>query len=548
MKLACLLVLLLLVWVHSQPPRSVRSNETSLTVAELVALRNGAKDAFLHSYDSYMAHGFPFDEVMPISCGARKWQNRDRGTLDDAFGGYMLTLVDSLDTLLVMKEYDRYLLGLAKLRHLSFERDTEVSVFESSIRVLGGLLSAHQLTAELLRGEYDGFLLDKAVLLADKLLPAFATATGIPIHKVNLLKGVSQAEQRHTCTAAGGSYLLEFSLLSRLTGDPVYEQAAKKATDALWGRRSKLNLVGSLIHTGTGRWLNENSGFGAGIDSFFETLLKTAILLNDQGLMKTFEESYRAIMYHTLLEEGLHVDVDMHKGNRKATSSIISGLSGFWPALQVLAGDTLSAKATFGFFHSIWSKFGALPDVFDLETNSVRDYSLDSPNRPELLESAYHLYTATKDDKYIFFGRDVLTHLNTRLKVKCGYASLGDVVTGRLDDRMDSFFLAETLKYLYLLFDEGLPAELRTSLFCNSDSGHSRAGTPINGLINKNTSAAENGRLLSENGRDFDGFCVNPLSVIFSTEGHVFQVQQDFRPQGQPQGPPIPLYYCPLVT
>ena len=259
--------------------------------------------------------------------------------------------------------------------------------------------------------------------------------------------------------------------------------------------------------------------------------------------MKTFEESYRAIMYHTLVGEGVNLDVDMNRGNRRATSSIISGLSGFWPALQVLAGDIASAKSTFTFFHSIWSKFGALPDVFDLETNTVRDYSVDSPNRPELLESAYHLYTATKDDKYLGFGRDVFGHLNSKLKVKCGYAALADVLTGRLDDRMDSFFLAETLKYMYLLFDEGLPAELRTSFFCNSDRGYSYRGR--GGRINASDEAFAGSPI----SRDFSGFCVSPLSVIFSTEGHIFQIQQDFRPLMQVRTEPhTPLYYCPSVV
>jgi ER degradation enhancer, mannosidase alpha-like 1 len=70
------------------------------------------------------------------------------------------------------------------------------------------------------------------------------------------------------------------------------------------------------------------------------------------------------------------------------------------------------------------------------------------------VESAYHLYSATGDLKYIHFAKDVLFSLQNKSRVKCGYASVADVMTGRLDDRMDSYFLAETLKYLFLLFDE----------------------------------------------------------------------------------------------
>ena len=70
------------------------------------------------------------------------------------------------------------------------------------------------------------------------------------------------------------------------------------------------------------------------------------------------------------------------------------------------------------------------------------------------MESAYHLYTATRDAKYLHFGRKVLFSLQNTSRAKCGYAATADVRTGRLDDRMDSYFLAETVKYLYLLFDE----------------------------------------------------------------------------------------------
>lgn len=263
--------------------------------------RSEARDVFLHAFDSYMKFGYPHDEVMPISCEARRYDHRTRGTLDDTMGGYMLTLVDSLDTLIVFREFDRFKLALDKISTLSFATDVNISVFEANIRVIGGLLSAHQLALHVFdHTVYDGFsLLSFAINLGTRLLPAFQTKTGIPVHRINLKSGTIKDEQVFTCTAAGTSYLLEMGLLSRLSGNPVFEKVAHTALKSLWEKRSKLNLVGSLIDTHTGKWVGVHTGIGAGIDSFYETMIKSAILLGEPTLMGWFEEAYDAIQAQT---------------------------------------------------------------------------------------------------------------------------------------------------------------------------------------------------------------------------------------------------------
>lgn len=241
------------------------SSEGEISNDELLLLREETREAFLHSYDSYMTHAYPFDELMPLSCRPRRHDERTRGTLDDVLGGYMLTLVDSLDSLVIMREYGRFAEALRLIEEgLSFDRDISISVFEANIRVLGGLLSAHQLAAALFDHTiYDGkFLLDKAGDLGDRLLPAFATRTGIPIHKVNLRHGVSDKDIKHNCPAAGASFLVEMGLLSRLSGNPQYETAARKALKAIWERRSDLDLIGAMIDTKSGSWISTHSGIG----------------------------------------------------------------------------------------------------------------------------------------------------------------------------------------------------------------------------------------------------------------------------------------------
>jgi len=145
--------------------------------------------------------------------------------------------------------------------------------------------------------------------LGARLLPAFRTPTGIPAHRVNLRRGLLNDESRETCAAAAGTMLLEFARLSRLTGDRRYAQKAREAVDALWRRRSaRTDLVGSTICAKTGRWLSPGTGIGAGVDSFYEYLVKAALYEDDP----------------VLLERGLAGVAAGIKRRRSATLPIIS--------------------------------------------------------------------------------------------------------------------------------------------------------------------------------------------------------------------------------
>lgn len=143
-------------------------------------------------------------------------------------------------------------------RYVSFDRDVRVQVFEVTIRVLGGLLSGHMWATDRKRGFYlpwyEGQLLTLARDLGNRLLPAFASnasASGIPVARVHLQKGVLPYESIDTCTAGGGSLLLEFAALSRLTGDDVYERVAKKSFYALWNQ-VRIMLAYRITHAAIG--------------------------------------------------------------------------------------------------------------------------------------------------------------------------------------------------------------------------------------------------------------------------------------------------------
>ncbi|CAN0032910.1 unnamed protein product, partial [Ectocarpus sp. 12 AP-2014] len=263
---------------------------------------------------------------MPLSCKGRGWQRRTRGTIDDALGGYALTMIDSLDMHAVVGDGEGFRRATATLLRdfesgvLTFDRDVVVSVFEASIRVLGGLLSAHQIATELgpsgrlgPPGWYGGELLSLAYDLGRRLLPAFDTPLGIPVHRVNLRKGVPRGETRDTCSAAAGTFLVEFGALSRLTGDPSFEAAARRAVGALWERRSPLGLVGGGVKGSTGKWDSRTASIGAGTDSFYEYLDKSARLFRDAEMRGMFREAYAGVE-ENLVWGRWHVEVDMWKG------------------------------------------------------------------------------------------------------------------------------------------------------------------------------------------------------------------------------------------
>jgi len=94
-----------------------------------------------------------------------------------------------------------------------------------------------------------------------------------------------------------------------------------------------------------------------------------------------------------------------------------------------------------------------MPELYDTSgKGEVISWAKHYPLRPELAESTYHLYQATKDEKYLKIGRKLLYDIDETCKVSCGYAAVSNVLDHSLEDRMDSFFLSETVKYLYLLF------------------------------------------------------------------------------------------------
>jgi hypothetical protein len=357
------------------------------------------------SWDAYNTYDRGKDVLLPI----------------DAFSTLVVTgLTDDADEVL------NYVVD-----SIDFNRDLEAKVFEVNIRILGGLVSMYQLSG-------DARILEKAVDFGDRLMPAFQSETGIPYYWVNLRTGEVRGEQVNVAEA--GTYLLEMGMLSYFTGNPYYYQAALGSSRAIFERRSEIGLVGEVIDVNTGEWINTTSHICAGSDSYFEYLYKGWLLFGDPELKSMWDESISAVLKYIPEEKDgrtWYGRVDMHTGER--TSSKVTLRDAFMPALLAVSGHMEEASD--------------LQDTWDWHY-----YSSDSilnPKyilNPEIIESAWYLWELTGDQKYMEMIRkyyeDLLKHYSTEV----AFTSLDNVVTKEKGDNMTSYFLAETLKYLYLAF------------------------------------------------------------------------------------------------
>ncbi|KAH8692422.1 glycosyl hydrolase family 47-domain-containing protein [Talaromyces proteolyticus] len=553
-------------------------------------LRKETEQLFYHGFDNYMHYAFPEDELRPLSCGSltRDREHPEKIELNDVLGNYSLTLIDSLSTLGILasskesgsKAWGYFENGVRDFVRLygdgspglagqgerarGFDLDSKVQVFETVIRGLGGLLSAHLFAVGDLpiRGYtppeenreyarawdkgsfgpgqkgigwsngfvYDGQLLRLARDLADRILPAFYTPTGLPYPRVNLRYGVpffensplnkadsdgnadsndrtssfsQPREITETCSAGAGSLLLELTTLSRLIGDGRYEDLAKRAFWAVWLRRSDIDLIGAGIDAETGGWVAPYSGIGAGIDSFFEYAFKSHILLSSgerpefdpsnrwsamdnyflpleeihhhpEAYLQVWEDAQDAIKHHVYRGQGYQhphfVQADIQTGATRAFW--IDSLSAFYPGVLTLAGKIEEATEIHLLATALWTRFAGLPERWNVVTGNIENGLGWWGGRPEFIESTYYLYRATKDPWYLHVGEMVLRDIKRRCWTRCGLAGLQSVLSGELQDRMESFFLGETAKYMYLLFDSDHPLNNIDSPFVFTTEGH----------------------------------------------------------------------------
>uniref|UniRef100_H2YQP2 alpha-1,2-Mannosidase n=1 Tax=Ciona savignyi TaxID=51511 RepID=H2YQP2_CIOSA len=303
----------------------------------------------------------------------------------NTWGSFSLTLIDALDTLAVLGNHSEFKRVATELiNNIDFNINVNVSVFETNIR--------------------DMYLL--AVFFRNTQFKSFFIYV--------LLNFLEVSTFEHNCLCN--------------TATVVFQ-----------------NWVGNHIDVLTGKWTAIDAGVGAGVDSFFEYLVKGAILLNHPELMDLFKDFLVPIEKY-LKHGDWYMWANMNTG--AVTMPVHQSLEAFWPGLQSLYGDTENAYKTILNYYQVWYKYGASPEFYSIPQAEPFKSREGYPLRPG--ETFY--------SNIVKIGVPTVAVVNNKFRSHhLPTSQVKDARDHRLDNRMESFFLAETIKYLYLLFDPGNP-------------------------------------------------------------------------------------------
>ncbi|KAJ5670283.1 Mannosyl-oligosaccharide 1-2-alpha-mannosidase [Penicillium maclennaniae] len=489
--------------------------------ADWDARREKVRDAFIVSWEGYEKEAWGYDEYHPVSGGNRNMVK----------GGMGWIIVDSLDTMILMNL-------TSQVRHarqwistsLQYNQDHDVSTFETTIRMLGGLLSANYLSAKYPTlapltdddvGEAgEDLYIEKATDLADRLLGAFESPTGIPYASVNLNK--SEGLQSHSdggasSTAEATSLQLEFKYLAKLTGEPEYWNVVEKVMEVTDDQKPQDGLVPIYINPKEGTFHGNNIRLGSRGDSYYEYLIKQYLQTSEQEPIykEMWDESLKGIRKHLLAfskNAQLLVLGERPSGLEGSLSPKMDHLVCFMPgtiALGATGGKTLSEARNSPswsqqreeeiliskeLMKTCWATYKTNPTglageishfILDSPPVMMADKTMaqryrnppngpSQPPRPETIESIFYMYRITGDEMYREWGwemfKSFVQHtsvveekqselspgdVGTISRIK-GFTSLEDALTipAKKRDNMESFWMAETLKYFYLLFSD----------------------------------------------------------------------------------------------
>lgn len=505
-------------------PDEIRRNSSSIhgtkklnAASDWISRQQSVKNAFIHAWSAYRNYAMGYDELMPLS---------QKGI--DGLGGLGATIVDALDTAMIM--------GLDEVvseagswieKHLPerINQKDQVNLFETTIRILGGLLSAYHLSGgkqgkDLMhKGPKPIVYLENARNLADHLLVAFTSSpTAIPFSDVVLHdRSAHPSPNGLSSTSEVSTLQLEFNYLSSLTGDPKYRMESMKVLEHFKTLPKVEGLVPIYISPHSGGFSGENIRLGSRGDSYYEYLIKIWLQQLDSNLTylhDMYEEAMKGVR-HLLVRKSIpnglvfvgELPYGFHGGFSPKMDHLVCFLPGTL-ALGATKGITKEkamrankltfedlenlklaedlAKTCFEMY-SVTST-GLSPEIayFNIEGSSeggpdggnksskyVHDIIIkyaDRHNllRPETVESLFILYRITEDPKYREWGWQIFKAFEQHTKVDSGgYTSLDDVTVlpPHRRDKMETFFLGETLKYLYLLFGDNTVLPLDEFVF-----------------------------------------------------------------------------------
>lgn len=493
---------------HAFPPKgSETTSSNTIKINEL--RRNAVRRSFQRSWMAYKRDAWMWDELRPVTGGGK-----------NTFGGWAATLVDSLDTLWIMELYPDFYEAAAAAAALDFSNTTETAanMFETTIRHLGGLLSAYDLS-------HEPALLQKAKELGDMLYMGFDTPNRMPGFWLNFAAAREgrQIAGTNDPSASPASLSLEFTRLAQLTGEDKYYYAIDRIRAFLARTQSTTKLPGMWpIALDFRSETADGSAFtlGALADSLYEYLPKMFILTG--GLEASYEKMYRdsmdVVVKHILFRPMLPGKEDiLFAGNAHVLEDRVDHVPEGQHLACFVGGMFLLGGRTFGIEEHVsigervargcaWAydsfPTGLMPEIFTMMTcptlnecewdedkwaaegshqlkkgfKSARDprYIL----RPEAIESIFLLYRVTGNDELRDIAWRMFESITKSTETALGNSAISDVTVTGKTTKMDSmevsllrascpcmivsdhcceyqsFWLAETLKYFYLIFSD----------------------------------------------------------------------------------------------
>ncbi|XP_069742956.1 mannosyl-oligosaccharide 1,2-alpha-mannosidase IA isoform X2 [Narcine bancroftii] len=421
------------------------------------------KEMMKHAWENYKRYAWGSNELKPLS------RHQHSSSLFGNIQG--ATIVDALDTLYIMGMHDEFKEGKEWVeKNLDFNVHAEVSVFEVNIRFVGGLLSAYYLSGE-------EIFRSKAVDLGKKLLPAFNTPTGIPWALLNIKSGIGRnwpwASGGSSILAEFGTLHLEFMHLSQLSGNPVFAEKMMNIRKVLNRLDKPQGLYPNYLNPNSGQWGQHHVSVGGLGDSFYEYLLKAWLMSDktDEEARKMYYDAIQAIETHLIRKSngGLKYIAEWKGGLLEHKMGHLTCFSGGMFALgadgapEDTSGHHMElaaeiARTCHESYVRTATKLGPEAFRFDggVEAIATRQNEKYYILRPEVIETHMYMWRLTHDPKYREWGWEAVQAIEKNCRVDAGYSGIRDVYSSQLshDDVQQSFFLAETLKYLYLMFSD----------------------------------------------------------------------------------------------
>lgn len=432
------------------------------TDPDVLQKRDKVKEMMKFAWDGYKKYAWGSNELRPIS--NRRHSANIFGSADTG-----ATIVDAMDTLYIMGMHEEFKDGREWiLSHLDMNSRTDISVFEVNIRFVGGLLSAYFLSG-------DPVFKNQAKNVADKLLPAFNTPSGIPYAMINpttgKVKNWGWASGGCSILSEFGTLHLELMMMTEVTGDDKYLKKALKIREVLKNIEKPNGLYFNYLNPNTGNWGQRHASVGALGDSFYEYLIKAWLLSGkkDEEAREMYDEAVKAIEANmirkssgglTYIGEWKNSRLEPKMGHLTcfAGGMFAIGANGSHDEQHYLNLGAEIANTCHESYDRATLKLG--PEGFGFtgssEAVAIRANEKYYILRPEVIETYFVMWRMTKDQKYRDWGWEAVQALEKNCRVANGFSGIRNVydASPNHDDVQQSFFLAETLKYLYLLFSE----------------------------------------------------------------------------------------------